>query len=153
MRLVLQRVKEASVTIDNKTVAAIGNGLLVLVGLGQNDETPESRTRMRAALAKVPVLRIFPDDANHMNVSLEEYGGEILLVSQFTLYADCRKGRRPSFSLACPPGQAESLYAEVCETMSKLLPGKVRSGVFAADMDVALVNWGPVTILLDSDNF
>lgn len=151
MRLVIQRVKRASVTVEGKAVAAIGNGLLVFVGLGRNDADPAARPKIRAALAKLPVLRIFPDKGGHMNASLADFGGEVLLVSQFTLFADCRKGRRPSFSAACPPGEAAPLYADVVETMKELLPGKVQSGIFAADMDVALVNWGPVTISLDSD--
>ena len=153
MRLVIQRVKNASVTVNEKTVAAIGNGLLVLVGLGQGDDLPENRKRIDATLAKMPQLRIFPDTAGHMNLSLVDHGGEILLVSQFTLYADCKKGRRPSFHPACPPDAAESLYAEVCAKVEELLPGKVQSGIFAADMDVALTNWGPVTIILDSIDF
>ncbi len=153
MRLVVQRVKEASVTVDGKIVAAIGAGLLVLAGLGKDDAVPESWGKIEATLAKLPHLRIFPDGGNHMNVSLDDYGGEILLVSQFTLYADCRKGRRPSFHLACPPEEAAPLFAKVVEAMEDLLPGKVQSGIFAADMDVALTNWGPVTILLDSADF
>lgn len=151
MRLVVQRVREASVVIDGETVAAVGNGLLVLVGLGRSDTAPEALPKIRAVLAKLPQLRIFPDHGGHMNVSLDDHGGEILLVSQFTLFADCRKGRRPSFHPACPPDEARALYGEVCAMMEELCPGRVRSGVFAADMDVRLVNWGPVTILLDSE--
>ncbi|MDL2210752.1 D-tyrosyl-tRNA(Tyr) deacylase [Desulfovibrio sp. OttesenSCG-928-O18] len=153
MRLVIQRVKNASVTINSETVAAIGNGLLVLVGFGQEDAAPEAWKKIETALAKVPLLRIFPDDKAHMNVSLADCGGELLLVSQFTLHADCRKGRRPSFHLACPPETAEALYNKTLAFTETLLPGKVRSGVFAADMDVALTNWGPVTIILDSCEF
>ena len=153
MRLVLQRVKNASVSIDGQIAAAIGTGLLVFVGLGPDDAAPQAWPKIEAALAKLPVLRIFPDEGNHMNVSLEDHGGEILLVSQFTLYADCRKGRRPSFHLACPPETAKPLYDRVCAATEKLLPGKVKTGVFAADMDIALTNWGPVTIVLDSDEF
>lgn len=139
--------------IGGETVAAVGNGLLVLVGLGRDDAAPASRPKIRAALAKLPLLRIFPDGGGHMNVSLDDHGGEILLVSQFTLFADCRKGRRPSFHLACPPDEARALYGDVRAMMEELCPGRVKSGVFAADMDVRLVNWGPVTILLDSDEF
>ncbi|CAK7064983.1 MAG: D-aminoacyl-tRNA deacylase [Desulfovibrio sp.] len=153
MRLVIQRVKNASVTIDMKTVAAIGNGLLVLVGLGQGDDAPENQKRIEATLAKMSQLRIFPDENGAMNRSLIEHGGEILLVSQFTLYADCRKGRRPSFHLACPPVPAETLYAKLRAKTEEMLPGKVHSGIFGADMDVALTNWGPVTIILDSADF
>lgn len=153
MRLVIQRVKEASVTVNKKTVAAIGNGLLVLVGLGHEDTDAAAWKKIEAALAKLPVLRIFPDAGGHMNAPLEDFGGEILLVSQFTLFADCRKGRRPSFSSACPPTEAAPLYAKVVDAVEKLTPGRVKSGIFAADMDVALVNWGPVTILIDSNEF
>ena len=153
MRLVVQRVKNASVTIDDKAVAAIGGGLLVFVGFGTTDTEPESWPKIEAVLAKVMALRIFPDINHHMNVSLTEFGGEILLVSQFTLYADCRKGRRPSFHLACPPDPARSLFEKLVTTTESLLPGNVQSGVFAADMDIGLVNWGPVTILLDSADF
>lgn len=153
MRLVIQRVKHASVSVDEKTVAAIGNGLLVLVGFGQEDAAPDAWKKIEATLAKLPILRIFPDGDKHMNLSLADLGGEILLVSQFTLHADCRKGRRPSFHLACPPDTARKLYQKACEATQALLPGKVRSGVFAADMDVSLVNWGPVTIIVDSNDF
>ncbi|MCC8193431.1 MAG: D-tyrosyl-tRNA(Tyr) deacylase [Deltaproteobacteria bacterium] len=153
MRLVVQRVREASVTVGGESVAAIGGGVLVLAGMGHAAAQPETWPKIEAALAKLPVLRIFPDDHGHMNVSLTDYGGEILLVSQFTLYADCRKGRRPSFHLACPPDIAGPLFEKVLTATEKLLPGRVRSGIFAADMDVALTNWGPVTILLDSDDF
>lgn len=153
MRLVIQRVKEASVSVDGDTVAAIGTGLLVFAGLGLNDDTPAAWPKIEAALAKLPVLRIFPDDGNHMNVSLADYGGEILLVSQFTLHADCRKGRRPSFHLACPPDTARPLFGKVVAAAEALFPGKVKSGVFAADMDISLINWGPVTIVLDSEDF
>lgn len=153
MRLVIQRVKRASVTVDSQTTAAIGNGLLALVGFGQEDAVPDTWEKIQAALAKMSRLRIFPDDQGHMNVSLADFGGEILLVSQFTLYADCRKGRRPSFHLACSPDTARALYEKTLAFTKTLLPGKVRSGIFAADMDLALTNWGPVTIILDSAEF
>lgn len=153
MRLVVQRVKNASVVIDEKTVASIGGGLLVLVGLGREDADPAAWPKIEAVLAKTAALRIFPDDGGQMNAGIADYGGELLLVSQFTLHADCRKGRRPSFSAACPPEAAKSVYEKVVAEAERLLPGKVQTGVFAANMDVALVNWGPVTILLDGKNF
>lgn len=153
MRLVIQRVKEASVTVNGDTVAAVGTGLLVFAGLSLNDTEPVAWSKIEAALAKLPVLRVFPDNGNHMNVSLTDYGGEILLVSQFTLHADCRKGRRPSFHLACPPDTARPLFGKVVAATETLLPGKVKSGIFAADMDISLVNWGPMTIILDSEDF
>ncbi len=148
MRLVVQRVRQASVRVNGDTVAAIGAGLLVLVGFGPEDSGPAAWPDIDATLRKLPLLRIFPDNAGHMNLGLADCGGEILLVSQFTLYADCRKGRRPSFHPACPPEQAAVLYDKVCAHMRAILPGRTASGIFAADMDVSLTNWGPVTLIL-----
>jgi D-tyrosyl-tRNA(Tyr) deacylase len=150
MRLVVQRVRQASVQVDGKNIAAIGMGLLVLVGFGAEDVGTGAWSSIEAALRKLPLLRIFPDNDKPMNTSLADVDGEILLVSQFTLYADCGKGRRPSFHLACPPQEAACLYDRVCAAMRSILPGKVQSGIFAADMDVPLTNWGPVTLILDS---
>jgi len=152
MRLVVQRVRQASVYIDGTCVAAIGTGLLVLVGFGTGDAATGAWSSIETALRKLPLLRIFPDNDKHMNTSLVDVGGEILLVSQFTLHADCSKGRRPSFHLACPPQDAATLYDKVCAAMRSILPGKVQSGVFAADMEVSLINWGPVTLILDSND-
>ncbi len=154
MRLVLQRAGSASVTVAGEVVASIGPGLLVLVGFGREDG-PDfvDGPLCRALFEKVLDMRIFPDDAGKLNVSLREAGGELLLVSQFTLYAACRKGRRPSFSDAAAPDVAAALYARFVELARLALPGKVASGVFGADMDVALVNRGPVTIVLDSRDF
>ena len=151
MRLVVQRVRQASVHVDGKSVAAIGKGLLVLVGFGAEDVSAGAWPSMEATLRKLPLLRIFPDDGKAVNTSLVDVGGEMLLVSQFTLYADCGKGRRPSFHVACPPQEAAALYARVCSAMRSILPGKVQSGIFAADMDVSLTNWGPVTLILDNN--
>ena len=151
MRLVVQRVRQASVHVDGTSVAAIGTGLLVLVGFGAEDVEAKAWSSIEATLRKLPLLRIFPDHGKHMNTSLIDVGGEILLVSQFTLYADCGKGRRPSFHLACAPQDAAALYDKVCEAMRFILPGKVQSGIFAADMDVSLINWGPVTLVLNSN--
>lgn len=151
MRLVVQRVRQASVAIDAATVAAIGPGLLVFAGFGPEDAAPEAWHKIEALLARLPLLRIFPDGEKHMNRSLAETGGELLLVSQFTLYADCSKGRRPSFHLACPPESAEPLFQKLLAAAKALLPGKVASGVFAADMDVSLTNWGPVTLILTTE--
>ncbi len=152
MRLVVQRVRQASVQVEGKNVASIGAGLLVLVGFGTEDAGTDAWPAIDATLRKLPLLRIFPDNDKAMNVSLSDVDGEILLVSQFTLHADCGKGRRPSFHLACPPQEAATLYERVCQSMHSALPGKVRSGLFAADMDVSLINWGPVTLILDSTN-
>jgi D-tyrosyl-tRNA(Tyr) deacylase len=154
MRLVLQRVREASVAVAGRTVAAVGPGILALVGFGRDDgpgfaDGPVCRTM----LDKVCDLRIFPDAAGKFNGSLREAGGELLLVSQFTLYAVCRKGRRPSFSDAAAPDVARTLYDALVRRAGDALPGRVAGGVFGADMDVRLVNWGPVTVLLDSADF
>ena len=151
MRLVVQRVRQASVNVDGKSIAAIGKGLLVLVGFGTEDAGTGAWPSIETTLRKLPLLRIFPDNDKPMNSSLIDVGGEILLVSQFTLHADCAKGRRPSFHLACPPQEAADLYSRACSAMGSILPGKVRSGIFAADMDVLLTNWGPVTLILDSN--
>jgi D-aminoacyl-tRNA deacylase len=145
MRAVVQRVRQASVAVAGREVARIGPGLLVLLGVGQGDTEADA-----ALLAeKVVHLRIFADEAGHMNLSAAETRGALLVVSQFTLYGDARKGRRPSFVQAAPPAEAERLYRRFVETVrgSGLDVGE---GVFQADMDVALVNQGPVTILLDS---
>jgi len=154
VRLVLQRVREASVTVDGAVVAAIGPGVLALVGFGREDG-PDfvSSPLCRKLLDKVLDLRIFPDEAGKLNRSLLEAGGELLLVSQFTLFASCRKGRRPSFTDAAEPDVARGLFEAFCRLAEQALPGRVSAGVFGADMDVRLCNWGPVTILLDSVDF
>ena len=152
MRLVVQRVRQASVHVDGTSIAAIGTGLLVLVGFGPEDAKAGTWPPIEATLRKLPLLRIFPENDKHMNASLADVDGEILLVSQFTLYADCGKGRRPSFHLACPPREAVVLYDRVCTAMRSILPGKVQSGTFAAAMEVSLTNWGPVTLILDSND-
>ena len=141
----MQRVREASVTVAGRVVSRIGPGLLVLLGVGQGD-TDQDATLLGE---KVVNLRIFADDAGHMNLSALDTRGALLVVSQFTLYGDARKGRRPSFVQAAPPAEAERLYRRFVEAVraSGLAVGE---GVFQADMDVALVNQGPVTILLDS---
>ena len=152
MRLVVQRVRQASVHVDGTSIAAVGTGLLVLVGFGAKDAGTGAWASIEAILRKLPFLRLFPDNDKPMNTSLVDTGGEILLVSQFTLHADCGKGRRPSFHLACAPQEAAALYDRVCTTMHSILPGKVQSGTFAANMDVSLTNWGPVTLILDSSD-
>jgi D-tyrosyl-tRNA(Tyr) deacylase len=145
MRAVVQRVSSASVRVDGETVGACGRGLLVLVGAG-HDDTPETAARL---VAKIARLRIFPDDDGRFDRSLLDVGGEALVVSQFTLLADTRKGNRPSFTDAAPPEQAEPLVVAFCETLRGLgVP--VATGVFGARMEVELVNDGPVTIVLDA---
>ncbi|MGB9692791.1 MAG: D-aminoacyl-tRNA deacylase [Candidatus Sumerlaeaceae bacterium] len=145
MKAVLQRVKEASVSVDGKVVGAIGKGLLVLAGMASDDSDAVLETMAQ----KIVNLRIFEDDAGKMNCSLLEVGGELLVVSQFTLFADCRKGRRPSFVGAAPPQVAAALFDRFVERLRQLCP-HVATGVFQAMMEVRLCNWGPVTIVLDS---
>lgn len=145
MKAVLQRVQRASVTVAERTVAAIGPGLLVLVGVAQSD-TAEDVVYLAD---RIRLLRLFEDEAGKMNRSLEEVGGAVLLVSQFTLLADCRKGRRPGFSAAAPPDQAEQLYLALAARLREQAVA-VATGIFQADMQVELVNDGPVTLLLDS---
>jgi D-tyrosyl-tRNA(Tyr) deacylase len=146
MRLVIQRVSRASVSVDGETVGAIEGGLLVLVGVG---ETDNEETARRLA-AKTAELRIFPDEGGRFNRSLLEAGGDALVVSQFTLYADTRKGRRPSFNDAAPAEVAEPLVAAYAEALAAAgVP--VAQGRFGAYMQVTLVNDGPVTLIIDSD--
>jgi len=145
VRAVLQRVKEAWVRVGDEEVGRIGRGLLVLLGVSRTDG-PEDVAYM---VKKIPRLRIFEDSEGKFNLSLEDVRGEILVVSQFTLYGDCRKGRRPSFTEAAEPSVAERLYQEVIEAL-KGEGFQVASGRFQAKMEVGLVNDGPVTLLLDS---
>lgn len=145
MRAVLQRVREASVTVDGAVVGSIGPGLLVLLGVGKDDTEAD----VDFMVDKVPGLRIFEDDAGKMNRSLHDGSRALLAVSQFTLYADTKKGRRPSFIDAKPPEEARRLYSLFCEKC-RAAGLQVAEGVFAADMKVGLVNDGPVTIVLDS---
>ena len=145
MRVCVQRVKQASVTVQRELVGEIGRGMLVLVGIGQQDGEPQ----VEQMVEKLVGLRIFEDDEGKMNHSLAEVHGEMLVVSQFTLWADCRKGRRPSFTSAAPPELAEQLYERFVERVAE--QGiRVATGQFAAQMDVALVNDGPVTLVLES---
>jgi D-tyrosyl-tRNA(Tyr) deacylase len=146
MRLLIQRVSEAGVLVGNNTVARIGKGLLVLIGIKKDD----SRAEADFLLEKATQLRIFPDESGKMNRNLIEAGGAMLIVSQFTLYGNCRKGRRPSFDLAAPPEQARELY-DYFVAAARRGPVPVECGVFQAAMQVRLVNDGPVTLWLDSD--
>lgn len=145
MRAVLQRVSQARVKVGGRPVASISKGLVVLLGIAQQD-TEQDAQYMAARIAE---LRVFEDQEGKMNLSAKEMQGQILVVSQFTLYGDCRKGRRPSFSQAAPPDKAEQLYLKVIEELrgQKLT---VETGVFQATMELELINAGPVTILLDS---
>ena len=145
MRLVIQRVTEASVAVNESTAGSIRNGLVVLLGIARSDTTADADYLVEKLLG----LRIFPDEAGKMNLGVRESGGALLIVSQFTLYGDCRKGRRPSFDLAAPPEQAQRLYNYFVD-VARSGPVPVETGVFQATMRVSLVNDGPVTILLDS---
>jgi D-aminoacyl-tRNA deacylase len=145
MRAVVQRVSEAAVNVDGQEVSRIGPGLLVLLGVAQGDGEAD----LLYLADKVLNLRVFPDEAGHMNRSLLEAGGALLVVSQFTLLGDARKGRRPGFTDAAPPEQANALYRQFVER-TRQSGVRVEEGVFRAMMDVSLVNQGPVTLLLDS---
>lgn len=146
MRVVIQRVKEAHVDVAGVTVGSIQTGLLVLVGVTSSD----TREDAEYLADKIVQLRIFPDDLKRMNRSIHETGGQLLVISQFTLYGDCRKGRRPSFDAAAPPEQAKNLYDYFVERL-RLSNTLVETGVFQAEMEVYLVNDGPVTFVLDSN--
>lgn len=146
MKVILQRVREASVTVEGRVVGHIGKGLLLLAGIAADDTEPS----LRKMAEKVVNLRIFEDEGGKMNVSLLEVGGALLAVSQFTLFADCRKGRRPNFLGAAPPEQARKLFDQFVEILRERVP-IVQTGVFQAMMEVRLNNWGPVTIALCSE--
>ena len=145
MRIVLQRVKNASVTVGDERISEIGAGLLLLVGVASGDGEAEADWLAE----KVAGLRIMGDDDGKMNLSVKDVGGEILAVSQFTLLADTRKGKRPSFVGAAPPEEAEALFEYFCERLREEGVASVKTGSFGAMMDVALVNDGPVTIVLE----
>jgi len=145
MRAVVQRVLRASVEVGGEIVASIGEGIMVLVGIHREDG-PEDMEYVRG---KILGLRIFDDDQGVMNLSVEDTGGEVLLISQFTLQGDARKGRRPSYSAAMPPEQAGQLFVRFVDSVRSRYP-RVQTGIFGAEMDVSLVNSGPVTIVIDS---
>ncbi len=145
MRAVLQRVDWAAVSVSGVEIARIGRGILALVGIARDD----SREDMDWTAKKISELRFFDDKDGKLNLGLLDIGGELLIVSQFTLYGDCRKGRRPSYSDAAPPAEAGKLYQEFIEIARSRIPG-VKSGQFQAMMDVSLLNSGPVTLILDS---
>jgi len=146
MRSVVQRVKRASVTVDGETVGEISAGLLVLLGFRPEDRESD----LNWMVDKLVGLRIFEDEEGKMNRSVLDVGGEILVVSQFTLYGDCRSGKRPSFTSAAPPELAKELYERSVEAL-RSRGVQVETGVFQAQMDVELINDGPVTLLLDSE--
>ena len=146
MRFVIQRVTEGSVAIDGKICGSIKKGFVVLIGVGQAD-TKETADKL---VKKMLGLRIFEDENGKTNLSLDSVGGELLLISQFTLYADCKHGNRPGFTDAGAPDMAKALYEYIIEECKKSVP-VVQQGEFGADMKVSLVNDGPFTIILDSD--
>lgn len=149
MRALLQRVTQASVAVDGETVGAAGEGYLILLGVMQGDTDAQAEKLAE----KTAMLRIFEDGAGKMNRSLLDIGGDALVVSQFTLCADTRKGRRPSFTNSAAPEGANRLYALYVDKLRELGVARVETGVFAAHMQVSLVNNGPVTILLDTDEW
>lgn len=146
LKIVLQRVKKASVEVEGKIVGSIGQGYLLLLGVSHED----TRQIADNMIEKISRLRIFEDQNGKINLSISQVGGEVLVVSQFTLYADCRKGNRPSFTNAGSPQMAEELYEYMLTRCDELFQ-KTQSGVFGADMQVSLVNDGPFTVVLDSD--
>jgi D-tyrosyl-tRNA(Tyr) deacylase len=145
MRAVVQRVSQAEVVISGAQVARIGQGIVALVAVSRQDTEKDLNWMAR----KIIDLRIFDDEQGKLNLSLQEVGGELLVVSQFTLYGDCRKGRRPSYIEAAPPEEAEKLYQEFVTIVRQLVPG-VQTGQFQASMEVNLTNSGPVTLIVDS---
>lgn len=148
MRVVLQRVKECNVSVDNKVVGEISRGFLLLLGVKDGDLEQDAVKLAK----KISGLRIFTDNADKMNLSLADIGGSVLVVSNFTLYADCSHGRRPSFVKAAKPEISEPLYEFFCEQLKQNGVNNVQRGIFGADMKVSLVNDGPVTMVIDSED-
>lgn len=148
MRVVIQRVTRASVTIAGELKSSIGRGMMILVGFCYEDTDQD----LDWAVKKIAQLRIYDDEQGVMNKSIEETGGEILAVSQFTLYASCKKGNRPSYIRAAKPDISVPLYDAFCEKLQERLQKPIQTGVFGADMQVELINDGPVTICIDTKN-
>lgn len=146
MRVCIQRVLEAEVRVAERSVARMGKGLLVLLGIGGEDEASD----VAWLASKVRRLRLFEDEEGKMNRSVIDVGGEIVVISQFTLYASTRKGARPSWGRAAPPSMAEPLYEQFCECMQQEIGRSIGRGEFGADMQISLINDGPVTIWIDS---
>lgn len=147
MKFLIQRVTQASVKVEGRTVGSIGSGFLVFIGVCAEDTTAEADKLIKKMLG----LRIFQDENGKTNLSLDDVGGELLLISQFTLYADCKKGNRPSFIKAGSAGHAQELYEYIINSCRLLKPAmKIETGIFGADMKVELLNDGPFTIILDN---
>ncbi|MFK7924305.1 MAG: D-aminoacyl-tRNA deacylase [Bacteroidia bacterium] len=146
MRTVIQRVQHSKVVVEDQTIGEIGRGLMVLLGVTHDD----NETDIKWLVKKITKMRIFNDDAGKMNLSVEDIGGDILVVSQFTLYANARKGNRPSYIRSAPPDVSIPLYEQFVETLRASFTGQVATGEFGAMMEVSLLNDGPVTIILDS---
>lgn len=147
MKVVFQRVSHASVTADGVQTGTIGKGMLLLVGVGQHDTAEDATLLAKKAVG----MRVYEDENGRMNRSVEDIGGAILCVSNFTLYGDCRRGRRPDFTSAGAPAEAKALYERFLSELEALLPGRVQAGVFGADMTIDMAADGPVTLLLDSE--
>lgn len=147
MRAVVQCVSEASVSVEGNVVGRIGRGYLILLGVGHGDDEAQAQRLWE----KIRKMRVFEDESGKTNLSLADVGGEVLVVSQFTLFANCRKGNRPSFTDAAAPDEAERLYEHFVSLARRDVP-RVNTGVFGAMMDVSLVNRGPFTLCLDTDN-
>lgn len=148
MRAVIQRVKKASVTIDTIEVSDINSGLLIFLGI-ENDDTEEDISWL---VSKIHNMRIFNDSDGKMNLSIADVGGKYLVVSQFTLYASTKKGNRPSFIKSAKPDIAIPLYEKFISTLLEISQQNIKTGIFGADMDISLINDGPVTIIIDSKN-
>ncbi len=145
MKIVIQRVKSASVKVDQSVIGSINNGLLLLVGIHQKDD----KEKINWCCRKIPTLRIFEDDDEKMNRSLTDVGGDLLVVPQFTLYGDMRKGTRPSFIEAAKPSVAEPLFDYMVKQFEEKIQGSVETGKFGAMMDISLINDGPVTLVME----
>lgn len=147
MRALIQRVSQASVVVDGNTIGSIGQGILILLGITHTDTEKD----IDFLVKKITQLRIFADEAGKMNLSVQDVQGELLIISQFTLYADYAKGNRPSYMRSAPPAVAIPLYEQAIAAFRAAFSGKVATGEFGADMKVSLLNDGPVTIMLDSE--
>ena len=146
MRALLQRVSSASVSVDGKTVSSIQHGILILLGIEEADDSSD----IDWLCGKISLLRIFEDEEGKMNRSIQDIGGDVIVVSQFTLHASTKKGNRPSFLKAAPPAISEPLYRAFCDALSQKINSPIGRGIFGADMQVTLTNDGPVTIWIDS---